>query len=106
MNDYAQRFHRLFARYNAEQLNSFRNYNKENPDVYKLFKNLAMKAKASGRERYSADVIINVLRWHCDMQTTGKEFKISNNFRSMYARLLALEHPDFEDFFEFKGMKR
>jgi hypothetical protein len=73
--------------------------------VYKKFKELAFQMKQSGRKRYSAETIINVMRWHTDLVTTGSEFKISNDFRSMYARLLAYHHPEFEDFFSFKDME-
>jgi hypothetical protein len=104
MFDNDDRARRLFSRYSTDKLAKFKAWHLENPHVYSKFKELAYEMKKTGRSRYSAETIINVLRWHTDLTTTGSEFKISNDYRSMYARLLAYQDPDFERFFSFKGL--
>lgn len=92
--------HPLFQRYTVEQLKKFQTFHSENPHVYEEFKALAFQMLGSGRRKYSAEAIFNVIRWHHDLSTTTEEqFKINNNYRSIYARVLQLEHAEFEDFF-------
>jgi hypothetical protein len=95
----------LFARYPEPMKRAFKKFHADNPWVYDEFKKLATQMKNSGRKRYSAEAILQVLRWHMDLQTTGVEFKISNNFRSMYARLLVYNNPEFKGFFVMHGIK-
>ena len=38
--------------------------------------------------------------------TTGNEYKISNDFIALYARLFMHEYPDYKGFFRTKPMKR
>ena len=101
----SERFNKFFGRYPEEKIKRFIAFHKLNPEVYLRFVELAQEMRASGRKKYSAETIINVLRWHTDLKTEGDEFKISDHFRSMYARLLAFRKPEFENFFNFKGMK-
>jgi len=100
----SDRFNKYFDRYPEAKLRKFISWHKTNPEVYKEFVKLAKEMQASGRERYSAETIINVLRWHRDLKTVGDEFKISNDFRSMFARLLVYQKPEFEGFFSMKGL--
>lgn len=99
------RWKKLFGRYSTEKIKRFAQFHKNNPDVYIQFAELARQMKASGRKRYSAETIVNVLRWHTDLKTEGEEFKISNDFRSMYARLFVFRNPEFEGFFSMKGLE-
>jgi len=96
---------KLFARYPDSKIKKFQKWHNENPHVFAKFKELAFEMKKTGRSRYSAETIINVLRWHTDLATTGDEFKISNDYRSIYARLLVCQHPEFDGFFSFKGLE-
>jgi len=89
----------LFNRYSEKTKEDFKKFHSENPDVFKEFSKLAVKIKNTGRTRYSAEAILQVLRWHRDLETNGDPFKISNNFRSMYARLLVYHKPEFDGFF-------
>jgi hypothetical protein len=95
----------LFDRYSEKKLAKFKAYHLENPHVYQEFLKLAFKMKETGRTKYSAETIINVMRWNMDLKTTGKPFKISNDYRSIYARLLVYNHPEFIGFFDMKGLK-
>ena len=91
-----------FKGYPKSVIRKFKKYHDENRHVYRKFRELAFEMHQTGRERYSAETIINVMRWHHDLSTTGKPFKISNDFKPLYARLLVNKHPEFEGFFQFK----
>jgi len=58
----------------------------------------------TGRKKYSSELIINVIRWHIDLDTRSTdEFKINNNFKSFYSRLFVAQNPEFRSFFEFRS---
>lgn len=104
MNERAEKF---FGRYSPAVLEKFRKFHDENPHIYNEFKKLANKMRVTGRKKYSAKMIINVLRWERDLQTkSNDEFKLNDLYQSMYARLLAYHHPEFENFFSFKGHQK
>lgn len=88
----------LFARYSEKQKALFKKLHTENPLVYQEFSKLT-KQIAKTKKKYSAEAILQVLRWHRDIETNGEPFKISNNFRSMYARLFIHNNPDYNGFF-------
>lgn len=96
---------KLFEGYPKHVLDRFSEYHRENPQVYQAFKDLAFEMKRTGRKKYSAEVIINVLRWNYDLGTTGDVFKINNDFKPLYARLLVYYYPEFENFFEFRSVR-
>jgi hypothetical protein len=92
----------LFDGYQPVVLDRFKDWHRANPHVYSHFKQLAFKMKATGRQRYSARTIMEVLRWHYDLKTVGDVFEINNNFTPLYVRLLIHNHPQFTDFFELR----
>ncbi len=97
-----QELQKLFDRYPRVTLDRFKKFHAENPDVYAEFKKLALQMRSSGRTKYSAETIVNVIRWHRDIQTAGDVFEINNDFRSIYVRLLIYHHPEFLNFFELR----
>jgi len=98
MNNYAY----LFDRYPKSLMMRFNKFHSKNPHVYEKFKELAFRMKATGRKKYSTETIINVIRWHADLQTKGDVFAINNDFKSIYVRLLINDHPEFFGFFELR----
>ena len=86
-------------------LEKFKQFHVDNPLVYDLFKRFADEAKSSGRQRFSHWMIANRIRWYTSVETHGSEYKLSNDFISLYARLLVYHCPEFEGFFMFKKMK-
>jgi hypothetical protein len=96
----------LFSWFSLRAIEGFKKFHEKNPHVYSEFKRLAHEIKATGRKKYSVDAIIHVIRWNYDIQTTGRNFKISNNIRSIYGRLLAYQEPEFNEFFNKFRNKR
>ena len=72
-------------------------------ETRKRFVELAEEIRATGRKKYSAEAIINVLRWEHDLKTDGDFFKINDHYRSIYVRLLIYKRPEFLGFFTLKN---
>ena len=84
----------------------FERYHYENPHVYDLYKRFAIELLAAGRKRYGIAGITERIRWHTAVTTTDSEFKISNNYRSRYARKLMQEIPELQCMFKLKCLRR
>ena len=80
-------------------------WNKKNPDVWLKFEEYTLEAIKSGRKNYSHWAIINRIRWHSEIETSGGEFKISNDYICFYARLFHARYPEHKDFFRLKQLK-
>ena len=71
----------------------------ENPHVYELVKRFASEVRSRGYTRYSINSLFERVRWHTDIETTDRQFKLSNNHRAYYARKLMACEGRFEGFF-------
>tara|TARA_S200000501_G_C20379233_1_gene549739 strand:+ start:156 stop:449 length:294 start_codon:yes stop_codon:yes gene_type:complete len=80
-------------------------WHKQNPHIYQAFEEYSLYAISRGKQKLSAWLIINRLRWDTEVETTGGEFKISNDFIAYYARLFMALNPEYEGFFNVKKMK-
>lgn len=81
-------------------------WHKKNPHVYELFKKFTFVAINRGHRNLSAWLIVNRIRWETSIETTGCDFKISNDFIAYYARLFMHEHPEYDGFFRIKRLTR
>ena len=82
----------------------FAEFDAAHPEVYEAFKFFARQLRDAGRERGSAEQIIQRLRWDTSLRAARgeHELKINDHFRTMYARKLATEDSSFKAFFEFR----
>lgn len=96
--------HPLFSGLDRDTIYAFRKYHKQNPDIYLMFKKFAYQAKQSGVKHYGAKAIMERARYHTEIERRG-EWKVNNNFSAYFARLLAIEDPSFEEFFEFRRVR-
>lgn len=67
----------------------FAKFHDEHPDVYEQLSSLAHEMRDRGFHHYGIATLFEVVRHH--RHTSGKDdagFKLNNNFRSHYARLL------------------
>lgn len=95
----------LFDKADPRLLRRFALYHEENPHVYARFKEYVHRIRLTGREKYSAWVVIQVIRWEHDVASRGEVFKINNDFIALYARMLIAEYPEFETFLELRSMR-
>ena len=77
----------------------FNEYDESNPHVWQLFKQFACDAYQAGHARFSAQSIIERIRWKTSVETRGGEFKINNDFAACYARKFHKQNPHLDGFF-------
>ncbi len=84
----------------------FWEFHEANPDVYRRLRALALQMRRRGVVRYGMAGLFEVLRWEHAMQTSDPEgFKLNNDYRSFYARLLMEREPELRGFFEVRTLR-
>jgi len=83
---------------------AFRTFHAANPHVYQELVKLARRARRRGVARIGIGMLFEVLRWNVALRTGGDEFKLNNNYRSYYARLIMLTEPDLVGVFETRQL--
>ena len=88
----------------AQPPSSFWPWLKHNHHIYSEFVRIAKSKQRAGRERYSAKVIVEHIRWSTPLaQSHHREFKVDNTMTSGMARQAMLDHAELEGFFEVRG---
>jgi hypothetical protein len=82
----------------------FKVYHKENPEVYKTLKKLAMVLVKEGYTKIGIGLLWERMRWEMLVRTTNRDpdFQFNNNYRSCYARLLMKNEKRLADIFEIR----
>lgn len=83
----------------------FEAFHAANPWVYGAFERLTADWVTHGRSRIGIGMLTEVLRWQYNRTTVGDPFKINNDYRSRYVRLLIDHHPEWADVFETRALK-
>lgn len=70
------------------------------PDLYKAFRRIADEGlRQNPHMTLSADRILHVIRWETDLRGEGDTFKVNDHCSALFARLYALERPQYADKF-------
>ena len=80
----------------------FRVFHGANPHVYEKLREFALQARQSGRKHLGIAAVFERLRWWASFEVTGDEFKLNNNWRAFYARMLMEQEPELAGFFEVR----
>ena len=83
----------------------FREFHAANPQVFLALERLAARWFARGKRKCGVGALWEVMRWEMALSTEGDDFKLNNNYRSRYVRLLIKHHPDWEDRFEIRQLR-
>jgi hypothetical protein len=83
---------------------AFLRFHAENPHVYMELVKLTHRAKHAGASKIGIGMLFEVLRWRHTMRTGGDDFKLNNNYRSYYARLIMAREPGLGDIFELRRL--
>lgn len=83
----------------------FERFHRLNPWVYTQLEAMTAEYVSAGRRRIGLKMLVEVLRWHYDLSTSGDAFKISNNYTSRYARELLSAHPEWRGMFVLKPLR-
>lgn len=83
----------------------FWRFHTANPEVYAGLVNLTRVwlERRPGR-KLGIGMLFEVLRWEVAMRTTGDDFKLNNNYRSYYARLIMSRNPDLAGVFDTRRL--
>lgn len=79
-------------------------FHQNNAHVYRALVGLARQLKWAGRQHFGIGALFERLRFEAALQTWGDGFKLNNNYRSRYARLIMQQEPDLDDFFECREL--
>lgn len=82
---------------------AFLRFHSENVSVYLELRDLALEYQRTGVYVGIAH-LFEVLRHNRWLRTRGDQFKLNNNYRSRYARLLMSEEPELADYFETRRL--
>lgn len=86
---------------------SFEQFHRDNPWVYEALRRLAVDLVRRGRKKVGIGMLFEVLRWQHTRETVdpNSEFKLNNNLRSRYARLLMDNEAELAGAFEVRELK-
>ena len=85
--------------YGTPGMEKFKAFHVANPNVYDRLVTLTRQLHDRGRVHYGIASLFEVVRWHMIIETTDEDFKLNNNYKPFYARLIMKEYPEFEEFF-------
>lgn len=89
----------------ADQMfDKFVDFHKSNPKVWELFKKYTWELIDAGHKQYSSRTVIDRIRWHIHVETTGGQFKISNSHSVYYSRLFHVSFPEHRGFFQTRKL--
>ena len=66
----------------------FERFHSENPQVYRWVREYTMRKREAGFKRWGFEAIWNDIRWNQQCRTSGKPFKLNNNYKAFYVRML------------------
>lgn len=81
----------------------FLRFHSENPGVYLQLRDLAVAYRRAGI-RAGVGHLFEIVRYKAFLQTSGDAFKLNNNYRSRYARLLMRDEPELAGYFETRRL--
>jgi hypothetical protein len=85
----------------------FEQFHRLNPWIYRQLVALARDMAARGRANIGIGMLFEVMRWNYYRKTDdpSSEWKLNNNYRSRYARLIRSQEQDLKDAFELRELK-
>jgi hypothetical protein len=81
----------------------FKDFHAEHPEVYDQLVRLARTWQVNGTAKLGIATLFEVLRWnsHLNPNHTGG-YKLNNNYRALYARLIMKQEPSMRHLFEIR----
>lgn len=85
----------------------FAAFHQANPHVYETLRTMALDWIAAGHAKFSMGMAFEVLRWQHGIETTGsKGFRLDNDHRAEYARLLMANEADLVGRIPIRQLRR
>lgn len=90
----------LFPAAMAEQ---FEQFHTDNPDVYRILVQLAHQwITRTGSRKLGIATLYERTRWQIAVATSDPNYKLNNNFRAFYARLIMCREPALAGMFDLR----
>lgn len=81
----------------------FDRFHAAHPDVYNALVRLARQwVSTTGRRRVGIDSLFGAARWSVMLTTNDPDYKLRNDFKPFYARLIMHQEPDLDGLFELR----
>jgi hypothetical protein len=85
----------------------FKRFHTNNPIVYEKIVKIAREVKTLGKHKIGMSLIFERLRWLDYIETKDDEpFKLSNDYRAEYSRLVMLQETDLSGVFDIRQLRR
>ena len=85
---------------------AFDRFHADNPKVYETLVRLAREWVARfGGHKLGIATLYETARWQITLATNDAEFRLNNNWRSYYARLIMAQEPDLAGLFDLRASK-
>lgn len=85
----------------------FEQFHADNPWVYDTLVRMTRQMRSRGVGKIGMGQLFEVLRWHHSMTTmdANSEFKLNNNYRSRYSRLIMESETDLLGVYEIRRLR-
>ena len=84
----------------------FENFDAANPHVFEALRREALRVWNRGHKRYGFSILYGIVRYDGRLETSGKPYKLNNNFATLYRDKLIAEEPQLEGMFETRDNRR
>ena len=87
---------------------SFEQFHHRHPNVLHQLAELGLLAVRRGRTKIGIGQLFEVLRWErmiAGLPDGGEAFKLNNNYRSRYARLIMARYPELDGMFDTRELR-
>jgi hypothetical protein len=84
---------------------NFERFHYNHPEVYEILVRKVRSLFGQGVRRYGIGMLCEDIRWHDPRVKRTEGYKINNNYRARYVRLIVAAHPEWEDFFEQRRLR-
>ena len=71
----------------------------DHPGVYQALVQMARTLKDKGHSKIGIGMLWEVLRWRWMMSAPKGDYKMNNDYRAFYARMIMEKEPDLKGFF-------
>lgn len=87
----------------AQMAAQFEQFHTDNPRVYNTLVRLAFDWIANtGSHKLGIATLFERTRWEIAIATSDPEYKLNNNYRAFYARLIMAREPDLAGMFDLR----
>ena len=87
----------------ATHQEKFEAFHAANPHVYRRLHTLALQMRLKGHKKIGIAMLFEQMRWEWYQQTTDVSgYKLNNNYKAYYARLLMESDANLVGFFEVR----